>query len=388
LLTESIDCGLQRRDAFTYAATPSQRESIEREYRHITRAGLPAELVDRTDLPYQTYGAVRLPNQVQIHPVRYAQGLADAIDGDGSAVYETTRAISIEEGSPSWVRTGAASVRAEHVVIATHFPILDRGLYFARLKPQRSYCIAANLRTGTAPTGMSISAGPPTRSVRGDGDILIIGGEGHSVGAREATPQRFLRLEAFAREHWDVDRITHRWSAQDASHYDHLPVIGTYRPGSRHLWVAAGFMKWGFATATFAAGILTDLIHGRQNEWAHTFNPNRLSPRSLRESARLGAKFSADLVGDRIKRPDTSSVHDVPAGQARVVGTGHARAGVFRDDNGHVHAVSLRCPHMGCLLRFNSAERSWDCPCHGSRFDVDGAVLEGPAVTDLERPTL
>jgi nitrite reductase/ring-hydroxylating ferredoxin subunit len=235
---------------------------------------------------------------------------------------------------------------------------------------------------------MWISAGTPTRSVRGAGARLIVGGDGHTAGARTATPERFNRLETFARQHWDVDRITHRWSAQDPSHYDHLPVIGPYRPGSGRLWVVSGFMKWGFSSASFAAVLLADLINGRFNDWADTFGPNRLSPRSLHEPAGLGAKFTVDFVGDRLRRPDTASVDAVPRGEARVVGSGLDRSGVFRDESGGLHAVSLRCTHMGCLLRFNAAERSWDCPCHGSRFDVDGGVLEGPAVHDLERRDL
>lgn len=382
---ESIECDLERRDASTYAATPAEQESVESEFAAATRTGLPVELVDGIDVPFETFGAVRLADQLQLHPVRYAHGLAAAIDGDGSAVYEGTRATSVNEGAPSRVRTPVGTVRAEHVVVATHYPILDRGLYFARLEPQRSYCIAAALRTGAAPSGMSISAGSPTRSIRGDGTVLIVGGEGHSVGASEATPERFEQLAAFARQNWDVERVTHRWSAQDPSHYDQLPVIGPYRPGSRRLWVTSGFMKWGFSTATFGALLLADLINGAENDWAGTFTPNRVSPRSLHETAELGLKFSADFLGDRVRRPDARSVDDVPAGEARVVATGRDRAGVYRDADGAVHAVSLRCTHLGCLLRFNSAERSWDCPCHGSRFDVDGKVLEGPAVHDLER---
>jgi glycine/D-amino acid oxidase-like deaminating enzyme/nitrite reductase/ring-hydroxylating ferredoxin subunit len=382
---ESIECELERRDAFTYAATAAQRSPVEDEFRHAEQARLPVELVDGVDVPFETFGAVRLGGQLQLHPVKLAQGLAAAIDGDGSAVYETTRAMSVSEATPGRVRTPEGSVRAGHVIVATHFPFLDRGVYFARLKPQRSYCVAAELRTGRAPAGMSISAGPPTRSIRGDGRRLIVGGEGHSPGASQATPERFERLEAFAREHWDVARITHRWSAQDPSHYDHLPVIGPYRPGSSRLWVSSGFMKWGFSTAAFGALLLTDLINGRANDWAGVFTPSRVSPRSLPETAELGVKFGVDFVADRIKLPQARSVQDVPAGEARVVGTGPGRAGVFRDDDGGVHAVSLRCTHLGCLLRFNSAERSWDCPCHGSRFDVDGRVLEGPAVRDLDR---
>jgi glycine/D-amino acid oxidase-like deaminating enzyme/nitrite reductase/ring-hydroxylating ferredoxin subunit len=382
---EAIDCELERRDAFTYAARSSERSAVVEEASAAGDAGLPVELVDTPDLPYPVYGAVRLANQVQIHPTRYAQGLAAAVHGGASYVFEDSRALSVDEGKPCRVRTASGEVRAEHVVVATHYPFLDRGLYFARLKPQRSYCIAARLGSGSPPQGMSISAGTPTRSLRSSSELLIVGGESHSAGARDATPERFQRLEEFARKHWDVDAITHRWSAQDPVHYDHLPVIGPYRPGSSRLWVASGFMKWGFSSATFAAKIISDGIGGRENPWAATFSPTRVSPRSLHEVGQLGAKFTMDLVGDRVKRPDTRTTEDIPAGEARVVGSGVGRKGVYRDDDGDLHAVSVRCTHMGCLLRFNGAERSWDCPCHGSRFDVDGAVLEGPAVKPLER---
>jgi glycine/D-amino acid oxidase-like deaminating enzyme/nitrite reductase/ring-hydroxylating ferredoxin subunit len=382
---ESIDCELERRDAYTYAADESERSMIIDEADAAGRAGLPVKVVDATDLPYAVHGAVRLANQVQVHPLRYAQGLAAAVQRDGSHVFESTRAVAVDEGRPCQVHTTAGTVRAEHVVVATHFPFLDRGLYFARLKPQRSYCIAARLSSGSPPQSMSISAGSPTRSVRSYGQLLIVGGESHSVGANEATAERFQRLTDFAQAHWDVESVTHQWSAQDSVHYDHLPVIGPYWPGSAHLWVASGFMKWGFATATFAATILADRIAGRDNEWAGTFSPARLSAGSLHEAGQLGGKFALDLVGDRIRRPEADAAEEIPSGQARVVSDGLGRKGVYRDAEGGRHAVSLRCTHLGCLLRFNSAEHSWDCPCHGSRFDVDGAVLEGPAVEPLER---
>ncbi|MDT4925257.1 MAG: hypothetical protein QOG01_2970 [Pseudonocardiales bacterium] len=382
---ESIECELRRRPAFTYAAEEGDRSAVQHEAAVAARAGLPVKIVDAVDLPFQVHGAVRLDEQLQLHPVRYVQGLAAAIDGNGSYVFEQSRALGVDEGQPCRVRTADGEVRAEHVVVATHYPFLDRGLYFARLKAQRSYCIAVRLATGGPPQGMSISAGSPTRSIRSDGDLLIVGGEGHPAGAGQATPERFAHLEGFARTHWDVEAVTHRWSAQDPVHYDHLPVIGPYRLGSPRLWVASGFMKWGLATATFAGQILADGIAGRHNPWADTFSPNRLSPRSLHEVAQLGTKFAVDMVGDRIRPPGARGTDDVPAGQARVLADGLGRKGVFRDDDGTLHAVSVRCTHLGCLLRFNSAERSWDCPCHGSRFDVDGGVLEGPAVHPLER---
>jgi len=382
---EGIDCDLARRPAFTYAAEASELEAVSAEHAAARSAGLATVLTEDVDLPYPVAGAVRLDDQVEFHPVRYVRGLAGAVGGDGSLVVEGVRALGVEDGSPCRVRTTAGTISARQVVVATHYPLLDRGLFFARLEPERSYAIAARVR-GEPPQGLSISAGSTTRSLRSHGDLLIVGGEGHQTGAHEATAERFARLETFARRHWDVEAITHRWSAQDPTAYDGLPVVGPYLPRSSRLFVASGFMKWGLTGGTMAAMVLRDLLGGRGHPWASTFSPNRLSPRSAPKLAQMNAQVAAEFVGDRLRRPDTTPVSDVPAGEARVVRDGRrGKKGVFRDEEGTLHAVSLRCTHMGCLVRFNAAERSWDCPCHGSRFDVDGAVLEGPAVKPLER---
>jgi glycine/D-amino acid oxidase-like deaminating enzyme/nitrite reductase/ring-hydroxylating ferredoxin subunit len=380
---EGIDCDLERRPAFTYAADQSESSSVEQEAHAAQAAGLPAILTGDADLPFPVARAVRLDDQLQLHPVRYVQGLAAAVDGDGSVVLEQTRALSVGDGSPCRVETEHGAVSAEQVVVATHYPLLDRAAYFARLEPKRSYCIAARV-TGPSPQGMSINAGRTTRSIRSYGDLLIVGGEGHTTGSGEATPERYERLEAFAREHFKVRKVTHRWSAQDPVPYDHLPVIGRYLPRSSRLYVTSGFQKWGFTSATFGALILRDLIGGRENVWAERFDPNRLSLRSAPKLAQMNAKVGLEFVGDRLAPAEARSADEVPPGEARVVRDGLGKTGVFRDDDGAVHAVSLRCTHLGCLLRFNAAERSWDCPCHGSRFDVDGAVLEGPAVHPLD----
>lgn len=382
---EEIECDLERCTAVTYAAQSDEIGAVEEEYDAARAAGLSVELGDEVDLPYPIAGAVRLEQQIQLHPVRYVQGLAEAVDGDGCAVFERSRVLSVDDGRPCRVKTGAGVLSAAQVVIATHYPLLDRGAFFARLEPVRSYCVAARVRGG-APRDMSISAGGETRSIRSYRDLVIVGGEGHPAGASKSSPERFERLAAFARRHWDVEAMTHRWSAHDPEPYDRLPMIGPYVPRSSTLFVAAGFQKWGLASATFAAAILREQIDGGRHPWGERFNPTRASLRSIPELARMNAKVGLDFFGDRILPAQVGSSGDVPAGEARVVRDGLGKTGVFRDEDGDLHAVSLRCTHLGCLLRFNSAERSWDCPCHGSRFDVDGEVLEGPAVHPLQRP--
>lgn len=385
---EGIACDLQRRPALTVAMEGSELSALQAEAEVASAAGLPVRWTDEVDLPFPVAGAVRLDDQIALHPVRYARGLADAIRRAGSQVYEGTRATGLREGAPCRVSTTGGTVSAGHVVVATHYPLFDRGGYFAQLEAVRSYCIAARVRAAL-PTGMSINHGSPTRSLNTYGDLLIVGGESHPAGARGVDGERYQRLEDFARKHWDVTEVSHRWSAQDPTSYDQLPVIGRYTPVSSRVFVASGFMKWGLTGGTMAAAILTDLISATQHEpWAGRFSPYRASLRALPRLAKMNAKVGASLVGDRIVPAEVSSAADVPAGEARVLRHGLAKVGAFREPDGTLHAVSLRCTHLGCLLRFNGAERSWDCPCHGSRFDVDGAVLEGPAVRPLPRRNL
>ncbi|MDQ4012041.1 MAG: FAD-dependent oxidoreductase [Actinomycetota bacterium] len=383
---QGIECDLQRRPALTVAADESELSTVQREAEVAANAGLPVRWTHDVDLPFPVAGAVRLDDQITLHPVRYARGLAEAIRRAGSDVYEGTRATRLHEGAPCQVTTSTgATVSAGHVIVATHYPAFDRGGYFARLEPTRSYCIAAAVRD-PLPIGMSINAGSPTRSLNTYGDLLIVGGESHPTGARGVDEQCFRRLENFVRRHWEVSEISHRWSAQDPTSYDQLPVIGRYTPMSPAVYVASGFMKWGLTGGTMAAAILADLISGRQPQpWADRFNPHRLTLRSASRLVKINAKAATDLVVDRITPAEVSSSADVPAGEARVVRDGLAKVGAYRKPDGTLHAVSLRCTHLGCLLRFNGAERSWDCPCHGSRFDIDGSVLEGPAVRPLSR---
>ncbi|WP_343944529.1 FAD-dependent oxidoreductase, partial [Pseudonocardia zijingensis] len=377
-----IECDLQRRSAYTAATTESALPDVEREVELARAAGLPAEFTTDVPLPYPVVGAAVLDDQLEFHPVRYAHGLAAAVHGDGSAVFEQTRAVGVRERSPVQVETTAGTLTGDQVVVATHYPVWDRGGYFARMKAHRSYCIAVR-PAGGPPRGMTITTGGPTRSYRSAGDLLIVCGEDHVVGERGVDEGVFARLADHAREHWNVEEVTHRWSAQDPVPYDNSPMIGTYTPVSNRMLVATGFAKWGLGGGTMAARLLADRIQGRPVP--ATFSPHRIAPRGLPTLAATNLKVAADLVGDRLVPGQVRSAAEVPPGAAGVLRNGTDRTGIYRDEDGAVHAVSMRCTHLGCLVRFNAAERSWDCPCHGSRFDVDGAVLEGPAVRPLPR---
>ena len=386
---EGIACDLEDRPAFTYAGDERQVAAVQREHEAARAAGLDAELTTDTGLPFDVPAAVRLDHQAQLHPVRYVRGLAERAEAAGATIFEHTDVTGLSEGSPCRVHTaGGATVTARDVVVATNYAMLDRGLFFSRLESTRSYLVAARVG-GDVPEGMLITAGTPTRSLRtfrdGDDTYLLVGGEGHTTGSSDAQPERYAALEAFAREHFDVVDVPYRFSTQDAMPVDDLPYVGRYTPVSSHLFVATGFQKWGLTNGTAGAMAIADLIAGRENRWARAFDPNRLTLRAAPKFTQLGLHTARHLVGDRLMPAQAGSADDVPPGQGRVVRDGLGKTGVYRDDDGALHAVSLRCTHLGCLLHFNDAEPSWDCPCHGSRFDVDGNVLEGPATQPLER---
>jgi Rieske Fe-S protein len=220
----------------------------------------------------------------------------------------------------------------------------------------------------------------------GDEELLLVGGEGHKPGTGGDTRVRYARLETFAREHWDVESVDYRWSAQDNVTHDGVPYVGPLTPWDDRVLMGTGFAKWGMTGGTAAAMILADRVQRKENAWASLFDPTRLklraaAPRFLKENAEVGLRF----LGDRITKPGRRSLADLRPGEGDIVRHEGERVAAFRDDDGTVTAVSSVCTHLGCQVSFNDAERSWDCPCHGSRFAVDGSVLHGPAVHRLER---
>jgi nitrite reductase/ring-hydroxylating ferredoxin subunit len=335
---------------------------------------------------------VRFDDQAEFHVHRYMTALAHAFVAAGGTIHEHSRAVQVDDDAECVVRTAGGRVTAEHVVVATHYPFLDRSLAFARLTPQRSYAILCRI-DGTPPEGMFITAGSPTRSVRGvrqgGEELLLVGGEGHRTGTGGDTEERYQALEAFAREHWTVRSVDFRWSAQDNTTDDGIPYVGPLTPFTDSVLMATGFAKWGMTGGTAAAQVLSDRILGRENAWTELFDPNRLNlrvagPSLLMKNAEVGLHF----IGDRLRQRGTRTPTDLQPGEGDIVRHDGEAVAAYRDEEGKLTAVSPTCTHLGCRVQFNHAERSWDCPCHGSRFAPDGEVLEGPAVHRLERKPL
>ena len=386
---ESIDCEFERKDNYIYAESQDDLETVRREAEASAAAGLPAEFVTSTPLPWDVAGAVRQRNQAQFHPRKFLLHLADRINGDGSAVWERTRATQVVEGSPCRVETEHGAIAARDVIVATHLPFLDRGLYFSKVHPKREHVVAVRVPSEAVPDGMFISAGSPTRSVRGTPfgaeALLIISGESHKTGEESDTGERHRRLYTWATEHFPVASLEYRWSAQDNYATDGVPYIGPYTRTSEHLYTATGFGAWGMTAGAMAGMMLADAVLGRENPWTRLYDSNRIKPMaSAKKFITENVKVAAHFVGDRIAKEGKDSAEELLPGEAAVVGAGLGAVAAYRDDDGELHAVSATCTHMGCLVSWNNGERSWDCPCHGSRFSFDGEVLHGPAVQPLE----
>jgi glycine/D-amino acid oxidase-like deaminating enzyme/nitrite reductase/ring-hydroxylating ferredoxin subunit len=385
-----IACDFERHTAYTYTEGEDSLETIHAEVEAAQLAGLPARFTTDTDLPFPVAGAVELGDQALFHPRKYCLALAAAIVGEGSQVFESTRATDVSDGEAVEVTTQAGhKVMAGNVVVATHLPFLDRGLYFVRTAPYRSYATAVRLR-GRAPRGMYLSIDQPSRSLRpiaGFGEnLLLVGGEGHKTGQDIDTRLRYEALEAWSADRFKGSVTTHRWSAQDYMPADDLPYIGRLWAGSHRLWTATGFQKWGMTNGTAAALILVDLLNGKENPWAATFDSLRVDlDGSAEKVVAENADVARQFVGERLATLSPPDAETLAMGEGGLVSLGGRKVAAYRDREGELHAVTAACSHLGCLVSFNTAEVTWDCPCHGSRFDVDGQVIAGPAVRDLTK---
>jgi glycine/D-amino acid oxidase-like deaminating enzyme/nitrite reductase/ring-hydroxylating ferredoxin subunit len=383
-----VDCELERVADYVYAQTAEEVELLEAELEASRNAGLPRILERGKNQPVPTaVAALRLSHQGQFHARKYVLGLAQAVDGDGSRVFEHTRVLDIESGDGWQLTTDAGEVRAEHVVLATNAPITSRGLFFARAHAWRSYAVAAPVPRHVLPDTW-ITAGAPTRSLRTtpygrDGRLLVIVGEGHRAGQSDDTRRPYQALEAFLRTNFPGTEARYRWSTQDQFPVDGLPYIGRVGAPDSRLYVATGFSGWGLTNASVGALVIRDAIIGRESAWETLFDPNRSAlARAPGALVRENANVARQLVGGRIRDRSGDPI-EIESGSGSVLEIGGEKAAIHRDGGGNLHAVSPVCTHMGCLVGWNEAERTWDCPCHGSRFDIDGTVLAGPATQPL-----
>ncbi|HUG31772.1 MAG TPA: FAD-dependent oxidoreductase [Acidimicrobiia bacterium] len=383
-----VDCSFERLPAFIYTRDPRRREDLESEYSAVESLGLPASLTTDIDLPFPIELALRFDDQALFDTGPYVLALAQEISSGSGLIFENTRAVGISETTDGvTVHTESGEVKARNAIVATLIPFMDRSGFFARMKPSRAYGVAATLNEGGI-TGMHINVDSPTRSTRPwrqeSGAGIVVVGEGHSVGHRRARPRRWGDLESWARQHFDVESFEYRWSSQDFESVDQLPYVGR-APFMRRTYVATGFRKWGLTNATAAAHMIADLLTGRDGDWVAAYDATRLGGiNTLARTSLLNLGVANKFVQGRVRRLLAPSVDDLNRGEGGLVRENGTTLAAYRDPDGDLHCVSPTCTHLGCTVRWNHAEKSWDCPCHGSRFSVDGEILNGPATDPLQ----
>ena len=371
-----ISCGWERLPAYLYSV--EEENVLEEEFAAQERAGLPVELTGETGLPFPVKGAVRCDRQAQFHPLRLLYTLADKL-----SIYEHTRVL---EADGDTLRTEGGTVRARHIIFACHFPFVNvPGYYFMRMHQERSY-VAAVTGAGKLP-GMYYSVDAGGLSLRSAGETLLVGGGGHRTGENRGGG-KYEALERSAALLFPDGKPAARWSAQDCMTLDGMPYIGQFSAGTPNWYVATGFGKWGMTTAMVAAQLLRDQILGQENAWTELFSPQRFTPAA---SASALVENSVHAVRDLTREllaPARGAAAALPPDHGGVVELDGRKLGVYKAPDGTLYAVEARCPHMGCQLEWNPDEKSWGCPCHGSRFDLGGRLLSGPAQTDLAAAVL
>lgn len=384
----SIACNFERVPGFLYTERTEHTEMVREEVREAVRAGVGAVFTRDVPLPFPTQGALRVDGQAQFHPRRYLLAIAEHVVRRGGLVFENTRAVSVSDGEPCEVATEHGTVTARRVILATNVPV-NRVALITKLPAYRSYAIAARVN-GDPPRGLFWDTEDPyhyTRTERVDAeDVLIIGGADHKTGMERDTQRCYESLAEYARAHFTVDRIDYRWSGQIIEPVDGLPYIGL-NTASRHVFVATGYSGNGITFGTIGGLLTADLALGRANRYADLFDATRIKPlAAVKDYVTENVDYPTHLVKDRLTRHDVEAedVSAVPRGAGRIIAAEGRKYAVYRAEDGHLHSFSPVCPHMGCDVAWNEAERTWDCPCHGSRFEPTGDLVNGPAVTPLE----
>ncbi|AKL97198.1 glycine/D-amino acid oxidases [Clostridium aceticum] len=386
---KDIDCDFSWQPAFVYTQSDAYVKKIQNEVETAASLGIKATYTEDLPLPFPIKAAVRFEGQAQFHPRKYLLALAKEIPGDGSYIYENTKAVDIEERNPAIVTTDKGHrIFAFNVIIASHYPFYDKpGFYFSRLYPERSYVLGLQVKE-KFPGGMFISAEEPTRSLRSqvfeDKELILLSGEHHKTGHGRSTLSHYKNLEEFANKNFEVEDILFRWSTQDYSTPDGLPYIGQLTSSLSNIYVATGFQKWGMTNSTVSAMLLKDLIVKRDSPWASVYHPSRFTPAASASNFIVeNIDVAINFVSGKIL--PAAADQNLQPNEAKVLEIEGKKVGAYRDEKGELHLVDTTCTHMYCEVKWNDAEKTWDCPCHGSRFSCEGDIVEGPALKPLTK---
>jgi glycine/D-amino acid oxidase-like deaminating enzyme/nitrite reductase/ring-hydroxylating ferredoxin subunit len=388
---EKIDCDFKRVDGYLFLAPGDSSKVLQQEFEAARKAGIDVTLEQELPSGIAKGPCLRFPRQAQFHPGKYIVGLADAATKVGVQIHSGTEVGEITDGETVQLKTaGGNTVSAHFAVVATNTPFNDRVTIHTKQASYRTYIIGVPVKTRSIPEGLYWDTADPFHYVRllkpsgvRDKEMLIIGGEDHKTGQTEELENRFARLLSWGRTHFgDLGDPEFHWSGQIINSADGLGFIGR-NPGDSNVFIATGDSGVGLTHGTIAGILLTDLIVGRENVWETLYNPSRKMVRAATEFARENLNAAAQY-GDWLTPGDVADQADIQRRSGAIVRDGFSKIAAYRDETGVLHECSAVCPHLGCIVAWNPTESSWDCPCHGSRFDPFGKVLNGPAVSPLE----
>ncbi|MFB2897154.1 FAD-dependent oxidoreductase [Aerosakkonemataceae cyanobacterium BLCC-F50] len=389
---EKIDCDFQRVPGYLYTENTQDISEIEQEAEATQKLGIKTSLTTDVPLPISVKAALLFPNQAQFNSLQYLQGLAKSVNGHGSFVFEETPVTKINSNPVNDVYTEHGIVAAKNVILATHTPIHnlsslpDLYVMSTKIAPYRSYVIGVSLHS-PAPVGLFWDTDSPYHYTRSYGNILIVGGEDHKTGEEVNNQQCYEQLETYVKARYNVKSIDYHWSSQLYEPADGLPYIGK-TAANNNIYVATGYSGNGMTFGTIGGMLLSDLILGRENPWTKLYDPNRANllagvQRFVTENVGVAKHFIADRF-----RSDVKELSQVPIGEGKIVDIDGKKYAVYRDERGDLCSLSPVCTHAGCIVNWNNAEKTWDCPCHGGRFSTTGEVLNGPPITDLNQKPL
>ncbi|MEO5617312.1 MAG: FAD-dependent oxidoreductase [Candidatus Eisenbacteria bacterium] len=389
---QKISCGFERVDAYLFKAPGGGPDDLDREFEAARRAGIrDLQWADRA--PFKAFDSgrcLRFPDQAQVDPMRYLRGLAAAVERNGGRIVTHSPATKIKSGRPGRVTLGdGPTVMADEIVVATGAPVHSSHSMNGKQTPYRSLAIGMTVPRGAVARALCYDTLTPYHYVRvqrsaqpgAKNDLLIVGGEDYETGHADDAPKRWSALERWTRRRFPIARdVAYRWSGQVYEPHDGLALIGPERKGS-HLHIVSGTSGSGMTYGTIAAMLLTDLWRGDKNPWASLYDPAREVKKDMKTSK---ASAGSAKAGEEAEEEQPRTLASIRRGEGAIVGKGRSRSAVFRNEEGAIRRLSMKCTHLGCDVKWNSAEKTWDCTCHGSRFDRHGTVVSGPAIVDLK----
>ena len=403
---ENIKCDFERQDAYIFTQKQEEVEKIEKEVEALEYLEFPCELVkeiplitknkekesngNHISIEKEVLAAIKYKNQAQFNPCLYAEGLANKIEERKGKIYEHTKVLDSKKKEDGYeIITDEAKVNAKIVILASHYPIITfPGFYFMKMYQETSYLIAVETKEPLF-KGMYICTEEPTISLRtaknGEKRLLLVGGMKHKTGEKIDLKDSYKKLEEIAKQLYPDSKVLYRWNTEDCISLDKIPYIGEFSNLMPNVYVATGYKKWGMTTSNIAANIITDKILGKENKYEEVFKSTRLKPiKNHEELANILKEVSYSLVINKLKNIE-AYVKDVKQGEGKIIEIEGQKIGAYRDEKGKIFLIKPYCSHLGCMLSWNNLDKTWDCPCHGSRFNYEGKQIYDPAIKDLEK---